>query len=346
MVESFYGILVFMLTVFLVLEGWDFGAGMIHFVVGRTEADRGVVIEAIGPFWIWHEVWLVAFGGMAFVAFPAVLASAFAGFYLALFLLLWCLIVRGVAIEARGHVRDALWREGWDFAFAASNLLLALLIGVALGNLLRGEPLDAEGNFSLPFFTDFGVRGAVGILDWYTVSIGVFIVTLFAAHGASYLAWKTEGAVHDRSVRLARRLWPLVLCLLLGTAVETAAVRPEILTAMIHRPFAWLGVAGVAVGGLAALVGQWRGRERTAFTGSCGLIGSLMAAGAVGVFPVILRSTGGAGPSVTAYSGAADAHGLRWALLWWPLAFVLAIGYFLFISRYYRGKVRVEPETP
>lgn len=345
MVEISYGILVFMLTAFLVLEGWDFGAGLLHFVVGRNEAERGVVIGAIGPLWIWHEVWLVAFGGMTFVAFPAVLASAFAGFYLALFLLLWCLVVRGIAIEARGLVRDPLWREAWDFAFATSNLLLAVLIGVALGNVIRGEPLDSHGSFTLSFFTDFGVHGEVGILDWYTVSTGIFILALLSAHGAAYLAWKTEGAVHERSERLARRLWPVVIILLLGTALETASVRPDLFTGMINRPLGWLALCGVAAGGLAALVGQWQGRERTAFVGSCALISSLMAAGAVGVFPVMLRSTVAPENSVTAFSGAADVHGLRVVLVWWPLALVLAVGYFAFIYRYYRGKVRIGDDT-
>ena len=340
MIEMSYGILVFMLTAFMVLEGWDFGAGLIHFVVGRNETDRGVVIRAIGPLWIWHEVWLVAFGGMTFVAFPAVLASAFAGFYLALFLLLWCLILRGIAVEARGLIGDPLWREAWDFAFATSNLLLAVLIGVALGNVIRGEPLDAHGDFTLSFFTDFGVHGQVGILDWYTVSIGIFILVLFAAHGASYLTWKTESTVHERSERLARCLWPIVLLLLLGATIETAIVRPDLFTGMIHRPLAWLALAGVAGGGLAALFGQWRRRELTAFLGSCTLISSLMTAGAIGVFPVMLHSTVEPENSVTAYNSATDIHGLRSMLIWWPFAFVLAVGYVAFIYRYYHGKVK------
>jgi cytochrome d ubiquinol oxidase subunit II len=345
MVEAAYAILVFMLTAFVVLEGWDFGAGLLHFVVGRNEADRGVVISALGPMWIWHEVWLVAFGGMTFVAFPAVLASAFAGFYLALFLLLWSLILRGVAIEARNHVQDALWREAWDFAFATANLVLALLVGVALGNVIRGVPLDANGNFTLPFFTNFGVHGRVGILDWYTVSTGIFIVVLFAAHGASYLTLKTLGTVHDRSEWLARRLWIAVLVLLLVTAVETASVRPDLFSNMERRPVAWLALAGVAGGGLTALVGQWRRWEFPAFAGSCVLIASLMAAGAAGVFPVMLHSTLVPADTITAYSGTTDAHGLWLALVWWPFSAVLAIGYFVFIYRYYRGKVKVSADT-
>ncbi len=345
MVEIMYIILVFMLASFVVLEGWDFGAGLLHFIVGRNEAERGVVIAAIGPLWIWHEVWLVGFGGMTFVAFPAVMASAFAGFYLALFLLLWSLILRGVAIEARGHVRDALWREAWDFAFATSNLLLAALVGVALGNVIRGVPLDAGGRFTLPFFTDFGVRGRVGILDWYTLSIAVFVVALFAAHGASYLVWKTEGAVHDRSERMAQGLWPVVILLLFGTAAETAWVRPDLFSGMVHRPIAWLALAGVAGGGLAAPIAQWRRRELRAFAGSCILIGSLMAAGAAGVYPVMLHSTLAPGNSATAYSGATDPHGLRLALLWWPFSLVLAVGYFVFVCRHYRGKVKVSADS-
>ena len=230
MIEAAYTILVVMLTVFLVLEGWDFGAGLLHFVVGRNEAERGAVLDAIGPLWLWNEVWLVAFGGMTFVAFPTVLASAFSGFYLAFFLLLWCLILRGVAIEARNHLGDPLWREAWDVTFAMSNLLLTVLIGAALGNVIRGVPLNAAGDFAIPFFTDFAVRGRVGILDWYSLSTSVFIVALFAAHGASFLALKATGLVRERSGRVARRLWPVVLALLAATAVETAAVRPDLFT--------------------------------------------------------------------------------------------------------------------
>jgi cytochrome d ubiquinol oxidase subunit II len=339
MVEIWYAVLVFMLTAFLVLEGWDFGAGLLHFIVGRNESDRGVVIAAIGPLWIWHEVWLVGFAGMTLATFPAVLASAFAGFYLALFLLLWCLILRGVAIEVRAHSRDPLWREGWDFVFACANLLLALLIGVALGNVIRGVPLDSAGDFTLPFFTDFRPWGRVGILDWYTVSIGIFVVLLFAVHGASYLALKTAGPVHDRSERLARALWPVVLLLLLVTTAETRSVRPDLFTGMMHRPAGWLAMAGVVVGGFTALAGQWRRRELASFSGSCVLIASLMAAGAAGVFPAMLRSTLAPGATITAYSGAADEHGLRLALIWWPIALALAGSYFAFIWRHYRGKV-------
>src|SRR4029450_9828507 len=132
------------------------------------------------------------------------MASAFAGYYLALMLILWSLILRGVSIEVGGHINDPLWQGFWDFVFVFSNFLLAVLFGVAAGNLERGVPLDAQGNFSMAFFTDFTPRGNVGLLDWYTVSVAIFVAVLLAAHGATYLTLKTEGPVHDRSAQFAR----------------------------------------------------------------------------------------------------------------------------------------------
>lgn len=339
MVEAWYAISVFMLTVFMVTEGWDFGAGLIHFVVGRTEQDRGCSISAIGPLWIWHEVWLVGFGGVTVAAFPAVTASAFAGFYLAFFLLLWCLIARGIAIEVRNHLKSALWREAWDFAYASASLLLALLVGVALGNVVRGVPLNSDGTFTLAFFTNFKTTGHVGILDWYTLSTGAFVMVLFAAHGASYLTMKTsEGDLHGRCETLAKRLWPIVGIMLLAVSAETWFVRASLFEGLIGRPLGWVAIAGIVGGGLGALVLQIRKREQSAFAASCILNTSLMVAGAVGVFPVMLHSTLNPDDSVTAFKGAADLVGLKLALMWWPIAAILAVAYFLFIRRNYRGR--------
>src|SRR6516225_7549505 len=172
-----------MLIVYVVLDGRNFGAGMLHWLVARAPEERRQVIAAIGPLWSWHEVWLVGFGGTLLLAFPAILAASFAGFYMALMLLLWCLILRGISIEMSGHIADPLWRSAWHFIFVASNVLLAILIGAALGNILRGVPVGADGKFALSFFTNFSARGNVGILDWYTLAIAIFIVATFAAHG-------------------------------------------------------------------------------------------------------------------------------------------------------------------
>src|SRR5262245_52011237 len=207
MVLAWYVIVSFMLITYVVLDGRNWGAGMLHRLVARTPAERRQVVAAIGPLWSWHEVWLVGFGGTLIAVFPRLMASAFAGYYLALFLILWCLILRGVALEVGGHIKDRMWQGFWDFAFVCSSFLLAILFGVAAGNLARGVPLDASGNFTMAFFTDFKTRGSVGLLDWYTLSIAIFATVILAAHGATYLMLKAEGPVHDRSAKFAKSLW-------------------------------------------------------------------------------------------------------------------------------------------
>src|SRR4029077_18952838 len=226
MIAAWFGIAGFMLILYVVLDGRNFGAGMLHWLVARTPEERRQVIAAIGPLWSWHEVWLVGFGGTLLAVFPKLLASAFAGYYLALFLILWCLILRGIALEVGGHINDPMWQGFWDFIFVVANTLLAVLFGAAAGNMARGVPLGSDGTFSMAFFTDFTPRGCVGLLDWYTVSVAIFAVVALAAHGAVYLALKTEGAVHDRSARYARRLWAATAPLLLVISVESGLVRP------------------------------------------------------------------------------------------------------------------------
>lgn len=345
MIEIWYAILAFMLVMFVVLEGFDIGAGLLQFVVGKTEPERRMVIAAIGPLWSWHEVWLVGFGGTLLVAFPNIIASSFAGFYLALFLLLWALILRGVAIEVSGHVAEPLWRTAWHVIFVGVNLLLAILIGAAMGNLVRGVPLDADGKFALAFFTNFSPRGNVGILDWYTVSVAVFMLVTFAAHGATGLVLKTAGPVRERSRRLAGQLWPLVLELLLVVSIESLYVRPDLLVGMVHNPCAWVGLAGVLSGLAATLVGLRGGYELSASIGSSVFIAGLTIAGAAAVFPIMLYSTLAPENSLSAYQNAAAGHGLAIALVWWPVALIFAVAYFLFIYRHYAGKVTLSEDT-
>jgi cytochrome d ubiquinol oxidase subunit II len=240
MIATWYGIVSFMLIAYVALDGRNFGAGMLHWLVARTPEERRQVVAAIGPLWSWHEVWLVVFGGTLVAVFPRLMASAFAGYYLALFLILWNLILRGISLEVGGHINDRLWQGFWDFVFVFSNFLLAILFGAAAGNLVRGVPLDAHGNFSMAFFTDFRVRGYVGLLDWYTVSVAIFAAVILAAHGATYLTLKTEGPVHDRSATWAKYLWATVAPLFLAISVESWVVRPDLPGHAIYNPFCWL----------------------------------------------------------------------------------------------------------
>src|SRR5215469_14595277 len=228
MIAAWYVIVSFMLIVYVALDGRNFGSGMLHWFIARTSEERRQVVAAIGPLWSWHEVWLVGFGGTLVAVFPRLLASAFAGYYLALFLILWGLILRGISLEVGGHIDDRLWQGFWDFVFVFSNFLLSILFGAAAGNLTRGVPLDAHGNFSMPFFTDFSVRGYVGLLDWYTISIAIFAAVILAAHGATYLMLKTKGPVHDRSATFAKYLWAAVVPLLIAISIESWVVRPDV----------------------------------------------------------------------------------------------------------------------
>jgi cytochrome d ubiquinol oxidase subunit II len=345
MIETWYAIVAFTLVVFVVLDGMNMGAGILSYLVGKTDAERRMVVAAIGPLWSWHEVWLLGFGGTLFVAFPNILAVSFSGFYLALFTLLWALVGRGISIEVGGHINDPLWRTGWDFAFVASNVLLAILIGAALGNVVRGVPLNADGKFSMPLFTSFSPRGDVGILDWFTVSVAVFTLVTFAAHGANALVLKTEGPVRDRSLRLAGILWKATVLLLAIITLETWQVRPELFFGMVHQPFAWLGLTGVFAGLTAVFTGLSGKRETRAVLGSCAFIAGLMIAGAAAVFPIMLHSTLAPENSLSAYQNAAAGHGLAIALIWWPIALIFSVGYFFFIYRHYTGKVKVLEDT-
>ena len=341
MVETWFAILCLTLAMYAVLDGWNIGSGVIQFLVARTPAERRLVVSAIGPLWTWHEVWLVASGGILFVAFPTVLAAALPGFYLAIFVLLWCLLGRGLSLEFGGHIDDALWRTFWDVAFAVTNVLIAVLLGAALGNLLRGLPIGPTGRFSMALFTDFRTVGEVGILDWYTLSVAAFTVICLGAHGASYLVWRTEGPVHDRSVGLARWLWMAVFVLMPAITAATLVVRPDLFTGMLARPLAWLAVLAAVGGSSAVLMGQRTGRELMAFLGGCAFILGLLGAAAVSVFPVMLHSTFDAAHSLTAFAGAAQGPSLGIAMVWWPVALILSASYGIYVFRQFKGKVRL-----
>ena len=345
MIATWYAVISFMLIIYIILDGRNFGAGMLHWFVAKTPEERRQVIAAIGPLWSWHEVWLVGFGGTLVAIFPRLMASAFAGYYLALFLILWCLILRGVSIEVGGHINDRLWQTYWDFVFVCSNFLLAILFGAAAGNVARGVPLTADGNFSMAFFTDFNVRGHVGLLDWYTVSTAILAAVTLAAHGATYLTLKTEGPVHDRSEKYTKYLWTAVVPLGLLVLVESRFVRPDLPGRALSNPFWWLGLVVTVVAIIALVSGLAGRREWRAFLGSNFLIAGLLATGAAAIFPVMLHSTLAPEHSLTARAVASSPSTLRLASFWWPVGFVLAVFYFIFISRRYAGKVSLQRDT-
>jgi cytochrome d ubiquinol oxidase subunit II len=338
MVETWFAIVASMLSAYVVLDGFDFGAGALHLVVARSDAERRQVLAAIGPFWDGNEVWLLASGGALFVAFPSALASGLSGFYLAIMLVLWTLILRGISIEFRSHAAAPLWRAFWDTSFGVASTALAILFGAALGNLVRGLPLGRDGWFELALFTDFSARPPVGILDWYTIAVGVFALVALTAHGALFLAWKTDGEVHRRARSAARRLLAASATLWPALTLATRIVNPDFFAAFPHRPAAWLAVLLAASGLAVSIVAIRRGSDGAAFAGSCGFLAGLLGATAACLYPVLLRSASDPSLSVTAQAAACDASGLRTALAWWSLGAPLAVFYAALQFRLHRGK--------
>ena len=188
------GVAVFM---YVLLDGFDLGVGILH-LFARGDLERRILMNSIGPLWDGNEVWLVTFGGALFAAFPDAYATAFSGFYLPFMVLLFALIFRAVSFEFRNKVRSPAWVRAWDWAFGLGSLLPAVLYGVAVGNILRGVPLDARGEYAGSFFT---------LLNPYALLIGILSLTLFVMHGAVYLTLKTDGELRARMARTAARSW-------------------------------------------------------------------------------------------------------------------------------------------
>ena len=343
MATTWYVLLGFMLTMYVVLDGFDLGAGILHLFVARHDEERRAVLEAIGPVWDGNEVWLLASGGLLVFAFPQVYAVAFSGFYLPLVLVLWLLVLRGLSIELRSHQTNPLWRQLMDVVFALSSAVLALVLGVALGNVLRGVPIDSSGYFASPLFTDLRISGELGAIDWYTASVGLLAVATLAGHGAMYLRWKTAGDVNLRATRLGRRAWIAVAVLALFVTIETAVVRPSLFVHLAERPGLWIFPLAV-VGGLARVARSLaRGGELGGFLASSVVVAALLGLTAGALYPTILPSTVDPRFDLDVAGAANDRRGLAIGLAWWIPAIALAIGYFAYLFHSFRGKVAVGP---
>ena len=343
MEATWFAIVAGMLAAYAVLDGFDFGVGAIHRIVARTDEERRTVLTAIGPIWDGNEVWLIAAGGALFVAFPNVYATAFSGFYMALIIVLWLLILRGVAIELRSHQDHPLWREFWDTVFMLASTLLAVVFGTTLGNLIRGVPLGKEGLRGMPLFTNFLIGRDPGILDWYTVLVGLFTLVALAVHGALYLVWRTAGPVRERSLAFAGEAWKVALFLWAAATFATAWVRPDLFSALASRPWAFPFVAVAIAGAWGAFRFPRLVRDLAAFLSSSAFLFGMVAATLAGQYPFWLRSTLDPSDSLTALNSASDQYGLRVALTWWPVGIALVAVYFTFLFSWMWEKVDLEP---
>lgn len=333
-----------MIAAYVVLDGFDLGAGIIYLVVGKTSDERRKILRSIGPVWDGNEVWLLAVGGTLYFAYPQLYASAFSGFYLPLMMVLWLLMLRGIGIELRAHMDNPVWRGFFDVVFSASSALLAIFFGAALGNVIRGVPLNAEGYFFEPLWTNFRLGPNPGILDWYTVMAGVVALVTLTAHGALYVTLKTDGDLGNSAKKVALFIWPAQLALTLISLVATWFVRPAIKTNYLAYPIGFLIPIVVFASLILIFVWTRKGKELHAFLASCVYITGMLVGAVFALYPLVLPASTDPAYSLTIYSAAAGHYGLTVGLIWWLLGMVLCLAYFIFVYRMFRGKVQLEGE--
>ncbi|MGD0413844.1 MAG: cytochrome d ubiquinol oxidase subunit II [Terriglobales bacterium] len=340
MASFWFCIVAVMIATYVVLDGFDIGAGAIYLIAAKTNDERRLVLRSIGPVWDGNEVWLLAAGGTLYFAFPQLYASSFSGFYLPLTIVLWLLILRGIGIEFRAHIDAPVWQDFFDVVFSLSSILLAVFFGAALGNVVRGVPLDASGYFFEPLWTNFKLSSQTGILDWYTILTGVVALVTLAAHGSYYVALKTDEDLGRRARGFALLCWPLQFFLTFSTLVATYFIRPEIMVNYGKHPVGIL-VPIVVVASLGVML--WanpKGKEKLAFVASSLYITAMLVGAAFALYPVVLPARDQR-YDLTIYNTAAGSHGLSVGLVWWTFAAVLAVAYFAFVYHKFRGKVQL-----
>ncbi len=333
--ELWFALFVVIIAGYLILDGFDIGVGVLHLPLARTDTERRLTLGSIGPIWDGNEVWLVLGGGVLFAVFPLAYASLFSGFYLAFMLALVVLILRAVSIEFRSKEPGARWRFGWDLVFWLSSAGLALLLGVAFGNILVGVPIDANGNMTVSLID---LLGPVPLL------VGATTVAMFALHGGFYLLLKLEGPILARlqvwMARLAVGFWVLMTLLVLVLVVGGFAVTERYVQDIwpVVFPAAALAALGVA------WVMLRRARYLAAFTASSAMIGLLLISAAIGMYPNLLTSTIDPAYDLTVTNAAAADNTLQVALVIALIGMPFVLLYTAGVYYIFRGKTRLETD--
>ena len=326
--SAWFVLLAFTLAVYAILDGFDLGLGTIHLLLGRTREERERLIDTIGPVWNGNEVWLLAAGGSMVVAFPNLYAASFSGFYLALMLVLWLLLLRGLGIEFRHQIHHPMWEDAWDVVFAFASLLLALLFGMALANVLRGVPLDASGVFRGTFTL---------LLNPFSMLGGLLSVATLALHGACWAALRTDGDLQLRARRFASALWIPSALLLMAMIGASFVVRPDFSRNFTGHPMLFVfpiaAITALAVNRLSIS----RRLYKRAFFASSAYIAGVLACVAAGLYPVLLPASG-EGTPLDIYNSAAPAQSLRIAMVVYITGLVIVSIYLVAVYRVWRGK--------
>jgi cytochrome d ubiquinol oxidase subunit II len=331
-----------MLIGYVVLDGFDLGAGIIRVLVAKTEDERRLILRAIGPVWDGNEVWLVAAGGTLFFAFPRLYASSLSGFYLPLIIVLWLLVLRAIGIEFRAHLDNPLWRDFFDWLFSVGSILLTIFFGAAMGNVVRGVALGEDGYFFAPLWTNFKTGPNPGILDWYTVLAGLIAFVALALHGANYIALKTDGPLNTRTRSVAKIILPSLALLTILSVVATTYVRAEVLDNYRNHPVGFV----IPVLVLFSLALVWHSlasnNDVKAFMGSSLYLVAMLAGAAFALYPTLLPASADPANSLTIYNSAAGQYALVGGIAWWTAGMAIAIGYFVFVYWMFRGKVSID----
>lgn len=318
---------------YAVLDGFDFGVGMLHLFVAETDDERRLVINSIGPLWDGNEVWLVTFGGALFAAFPVAYASVFSGFYVPFMLLLTALIFRGVAMEFRSKRPGKAWRRAFDIAFSGASFLCTLLMGTAVGAALWGVPIGERGIWQ---------GGVLDVVSPYSLLVGALAVSLFAMHGAIYLHLKTEGALHDRLVGWMWRTFGVFMALYVLTTIVTLIARPEVVRHFEDWPAAWVVVVAnvLAIANIPRMI--YKEKPFGAFLSSTSTIGALVALFGVALFPNLVVSSLDPVYTLTIYDAASSEATLRTMALIAAIGIPLVLTYTAVVYWTFRGKVKLD----
>lgn len=345
-----YVIISILLVIFFILDGYDFGVGIIHLFFARKESDKKVIAKAAGLFWDSNEVWLVVAGGMLFMAFPTFYASVFSGLYLPLIMVLWLIIFRAIGLEFRNAFKAQMWKDLWDKAFGVSSLLLALFFGIALGNIVRGVNLGGIENgisqyeahyFFLPLWDSSFSPASThpGVIDWFTLTIGLISVITLAIHGANWTILKTNSTINTK---LKSAVFYLNIGLFILTVFSLSIwhiVNPAPFESFFDKPY-FLIFPLIYLSGLIGLffVNKYQ-KEIYGFILSSMLIVGGITSSLASIFPVILPSTNTVNPPLTLYNTAASEYSLSIALGWVVVGFILLFVYLIVQKRLLGGKV-------
>lgn len=349
--ELFWFIIIaLVLVVFFILDGYDFGTGIIHLFHAKTDKDKEVIAKSAGLYWDSNEVWLVAAGGLLFMAFPTFYASVFSGFYLPLILVLWLIIFRAIGLEFRSQFNFQMWKDIWDTSFGVSSLLLALFFGIALGNIVRGVNLGGFDNgtslhephyFFLPLWdASFSpLTTHPGVIDWFTLIIGFISVVTLSIHGANWIVLKTNSSINLKLKRVAVRLNWVLLVLTIVSLISWKTINPNSFLNFSEKPYLLI----FPLIYLAGLVGTFfiskYKNDNTPLVFSTLIILGGITSSLASLFPVILPSTNNTHPPLTIYNTSSSAYGLSVAMGWGIVGLVLLLLYFIVQKRLMKGKV-------